>query len=390
MIYLDNNATTRVDNTVLDAMIPYLKEDYGNASSLQHKMGRTTHQAVEKSRSIIAKYIGASPNEIYFTSGATESINLVLRGIFSRYQSIGKHIITTKSEHKAVLTTLEKLEKYGAEITYLPIDENGNIDLDDLEQSIRKDTILVCLMHANNETGVIHPIEQIAQITNKKQLLFFSDTTQAIGKIDTNYFESGVDICCFSAHKLHGPKGIGGLFVRRKSRPIQLEPIITGGKQENGLRGGTYNTPAIVGMGKAFEILHKNLNSKIEDLRNYLEQKILEEIEDTAVHAYAAKRLINTTNILFKHVKSAELMPKLTNIAVSSGSACVSGDRDPSHVLLSMGISSEDAHCSIRFSLSAYTTNDELDIAIDEIKSTVHRIRGESPIWQLYKANLLT
>lgn len=389
MIYLDNNATTCIDDEVLSVMMPFLKEDYGNASSLQHKMGRTTHQAIEKSRQIIANYFGASTKEIFFTSGATESINLVLRGVFERYQSIGKHFITTKSEHKAVLSTLEALEKKGAEITYLPLDHQGNINLHDLEKSIRHDTILICLMHANNETGVIHPIEAIAELASKSQVLFFSDTTQAISKLDTNYGKSGVDICCFSAHKLHGPKGIGGIYVRRKSRPIQIAPLITGGKQENNLRGGTYNTASIVGMSKAFEIAKPKASNDIAALRDYFEQRILNEIEDAALHAQTAIRLNNTSNIVFKHVKSAELMLKLTNIAVSSGSACVSGDRDPSHVLIAMGISPEDALCSIRFSLSKYTTKADLDETILELKKVITKIRNESPIWQLHKANLL-
>ena len=389
MIYLDNNATTRIDNAVLETMLPLLKDDYGNASSLQHKMGRTAHQTVEKSRNNIAKYFGASPKEIYFTSGATESINMVLRGIFERYQAIGKHIITTKSEHKAVLTTLEILTKKGAEITYLPLDEQGNINLQDLASSIRSDTILVCIMQANNETGVIYPIEKIAGITSAKNILFFSDTTQAIGKLPFDYATSGIDICCFSAHKLHGPKGIGGLYIRRKSRPIQIEPLITGGKQEHGLRGGTYNTASIAGLGKAFELIDTDNLDKIAYLRNYLENRMLQEIEDTHVHVSGANRLCNTSNILFKHVKSAELMPKLLEVAVSSGSACVSGDRAPSHVLTAMGVEAEDALCSIRFSLSKFTTKEELDIAINDIKSAVQKIRQDSPIWQLYKAGIL-
>jgi len=389
MIYLDNNATTRIDDAVLDAMLPFLKEEYGNASSLQHKLGRTAHQAIEKSRSSIANYFGASSKEIYFTSGATESINMVLRGIFERYQSIGKHIITTKSEHKAVLTTLEILTKKGAEITYLPLDDQGNINLSDLENSIRPDTILVCLMQSNNETGVIHPLAKIAEIISSKNVLLFSDTTQAIGKLAFDYTKSGIDICCFSAHKLHGPKGIGGLYIKRKTRPIQIEPLITGGKQENSLRGGTYNTPSIVGMGKAFELISLEYHEQIAELRNYFENRILQEIEDTAVHASHADRLCNTTNIIFKHVKSAELMPKLINIAVSSGSACVSGDRDPSHVLTAMGIAAEDALCSLRFSLSKFTTKEELDVAIEDIKSAVQKIRKDSPIWQLYKSGVL-
>lgn len=389
MIYLDNNATTRIDDAVIEAMLPFLKEEYGNASSLQHKLGRTAHQAIEKSRNSIANYFGASPKEIYFTSGATESINMVLRGIFERYQSIGKHIITSKSEHKAVLTTLEILTKKGAEITYLPLDNQGNINLSDLENSIRPDTILVCLMQANNETGVIHPLDKIADIISTKNVLLFSDTTQAIGKLDFDYKKSAVDICCFSAHKLHGPKGIGGLYIKRKTRPIQIEPLITGGKQENSLRGGTYNTPSIVGMGKAFELISLEYQEQTAELRNYFENRILQEIEDTAVHASHADRLCNTTNILFKHVKSAELMPKLINIAVSSGSACVSGDRDPSHVLTAMGIAAEDALCSLRFSLSKFTTKKELDVAIEHIKSAVQKIRKDSPIWQLYKSGAL-
>lgn len=389
MIYLDNNATTRIDDEVLNAMLPFLQEDYGNASSLQHKMGRTAYQAIEQSRQRIAKLFGAYPKEIFFTSGATEAINTVLRGVFARYQTIGKHIITAKTEHKAVLYTLEILEKNGAEITYLPSDQNGNINLEDLEKSIRTDTILISLMHANNETGVVHPIEDIAEIAHKNNVLFFSDTTQAVGKLQTNYEKSGVDICCFSAHKLHGPKGIGGLYIRRKSRPIQIEPLITGGKQENSFRGGTYNTASIVGMGKAFEIARLETSMEIAKLRDYFEERIIAEIEDTAIHAKQAIRLDNTCNIVFKHVKSAELMPKLTNLAVSSGSACVSGDRDPSHVLTAMGISAEDALCSIRFSLSKYTTQEDLNSTITEIKSAVTKIRNESPIWQLYKSNLL-
>jgi len=244
-------------------------------------------------------------------------------------------------------------------------------------------------MHANNETGVVHPIEDIAEIANKKNVLFFSDTTQAIGKLSTNYEESGIDICCFSAHKLYGPKGIGGIYLRRKTRPIQIEPLITGGKQENNLRGGTYNTASIVGMGTAFEIAKSAASTDLLALRDYFEQRVLNEIEGTTVHAYEANRLNNTSNIVFKHVKSAELMPKLNDIAVSSGSACVSGDRDPSHVLTAMGISADDALCSIRFSLSKYTTKEDLDNTITELKSTVARIRNKSPIWQLYKANLL-
>lgn len=386
MIYLDNNATTRIDDEVLNAMLPYLKEAYGNASSIQHKLGRAANQAVEESRKSIAACLGVSAKEIYFTSGATEAINMVLRGVFARYQSIGKHIITAKTEHKAVLSTLEKLEKQGAEISYLHADASGNIDLQELESMIRKDTILITLMAANNETGVLHPIQQIGVIAAQHNVLFFSDTTQMIGKESLDL--TNVDICCFSAHKLHGPKGIGGLYIKRKSRPIQIEPLITGGKQENSLRGGTYNTASIVGMGKAFEIATTNPSS-ITLLREYFEKQITASIDDCAIHAAAATRLCNTSNILFKHVRSNELMTALKDVAVSSGSACVSGDRDPSHVLTAMGITDEDALCSVRFSLSKYTNRQELDEAIQLIQQAVEKIRNNSPIWQLYKSNII-
>ncbi|TCV10851.1 cysteine desulfurase IscS [Sphingobacterium alimentarium] len=386
MIYLDNNATTRIDDEVLNAMLPYLKEAYGNASSIQHKLGRAANQAVEESRKSIAAYLGVSAKEIYFTSGATEAINMVLRGVFARYQSIGKHIITAKTEHKAVLSTLEKLEKQGAEISYLHVDASGNIDLKELESLIRKDSILITLMAANNETGVIHPIQQIGAIAAQYNVLFFSDTTQMIGKESLDL--THVDICCFSAHKLHGPKGIGGLYIKRKSRPIQIEPLITGGKQENSLRGGTYNTASIVGMGKAFEIAATNPSS-IALLRDYFEIQITSSIEDCKIHAAKATRLCNTSNILFKHVRSNELMTVLKDVALSSGSACVSGDRDPSHVLTAMGIASEDALCSVRFSLSKYTNRQDLDETIQLIQQAVEKIRKNSPVWQLYKSNII-
>lgn len=386
MIYLDNNATTRIDDEVLNTMLPYLKEVYGNASSIQHKLGRAANQAVEESRKSIAAYLGVSAKEIYFTSGATEAINMVLRGVFARYQSIGKHIITAKTEHKAVLSTLEKLEKQGAEICYLHVDVSGNIDLQELESLIRKDTILITLMAANNETGVIHPIQQIGAIAAQHNVLFFSDTTQMIGKESLDL--TPVDICCFSAHKLHGPKGIGGLYIKRKSRPIQIEPLITGGKQENSLRGGTYNTASIVGMGKAFETAATN-PSGIALLRDYFEKQITAFIDDCAIHAATATRLCNTSNILFKHVRSNELMTVLKDVAVSSGSACVSGDRDPSHVLTAMGIASEDALCSVRFSLSKYTNRQDLDETIQLIQQAVEKIRKNSPVWQLYKSNII-
>lgn len=389
MIYLDNNATTRIDDLVFDSMLPFLKEDYANASSTQHKMGRRANQAVEEARLHIAATLQVNSKEIFFTSGSTESINMVLRGVYERYQSIGNHIITCQTEHKAVLTTCAELEKKGAKITYLPVDKNGGIDLEELKKNINPETILVTIMSANNETGIVHPIQDIAEICKSRNVLFFSDCTQSLGKQFFNLETSEIDICCFSAHKFHGPKGIGILFIRRKSRPIQIAALITGGNQENQLRGGTYNVPAIVGMGKAISLLPQTDLNAIANLRDYFEDRIIHEIEDCEVNGAHSPRIVNTSNIHFKHVRSSELMTRTIGIAVSSGSACVSGDRDPSHVLRAMHYNDERAFCSVRFSLSKYTTKTNIDQVVEQLKTNIKSIRDQSPVWQMYKSGLL-
>lgn len=389
MIYLDNNATTRIDDDVLETMLPYLRENYGNASSTQHKLGRTANQAIEKSRHTIANYLNANPKEIYFTSGATEAISTAIKGIFERYSSYGKHIITSHTEHKAVLSACEMLTKKGAQITYLSVDTNGNIDLDELRSAISKETILVCLMSANNETGVIHPIKEIASICESQDVLFFCDATQSIAKHEIDLSQIAIDILCFSAHKFHGPKGIGALYIRRKSKPIQIEPLIIGGKQENNFRGGTYNVPNIVGAGKAIEIINFEKQAQIAELRDYFEQQLTSAIDDCYVIAKQSKRISNTSNILFKHTRSSALMNNIPTVAISSGSACISGDRDPSHVLKAMQMSDDDALCCIRFSLSKYTTKAEVDAVIALLVAAVNKVRSASPIWQMYKAGLL-
>ncbi|TDQ77094.1 cysteine desulfurase family protein [Sphingobacterium yanglingense] len=389
MIYLDNNATSRLDERVLDSMLPYLRDDYANASSLQHKMGRHANQAIEESRRSVSHVLQAQPKEIFFTSGATESINTVLRGVFLRYHSKGNHIITCQTEHKATLSTCEYLEKKGARISYLPVDKNGAIDLDTLKSAITPQTILVSLMSVNNETGVIHPIKDIANICQDNNLLFFCDSTQSIGKQAFDLTSVPLDFCCLSAHKFHGPKGIGALFIRRKSRPLQVESLITGGNQEQALRGGTYNVPAIVGMGTACLQANEVDFSAIEQLRNYFEHRIMTEIDDCTVNAKEAPRICNTSNIMFKHVRGNELMTKMPNIAVSSGSACVSGSRDPSHVLKAMGLTDDEAFCSLRFSLSKHTTQQEIDRTVESLKTAINTIRKQSPIWQMYKDGLL-
>jgi len=389
MIYLDNNATSRLDERVLDSMLPYLRDDYANASSLQHKMGRHANQAIEESRRSVSQILQAQPKEIFFTSGATESINTVLRGVFLRYHSKGNHIITCQTEHKATLSTCEYLEKKGARISYLPVDKNGAIDLDTLKSAITSQTILVSLMSVNNETGVIHPIKDIANICQDNNLLFFCDSTQSIGKQAFNLPSVPLDFCCLSAHKFHGPKGIGALFIRRKSRPLQVESLITGGNQEQALRGGTYNVPAIVGMGTACLQANEVDFSAIEQLRDYFEHRIMTEIDDCTVNAKEAPRICNTSNIMFKHVRGNELMTKMPNIAVSSGSTCVSGSRDPSHVLKAMGLTDDEAFCSLRFSLSKHTTQQEIDRTVESLKTVINTIRKQSPIWQMYKDGLL-
>lgn len=390
MVYLDNNATTQLHDEVLEAMLPYLRDYYGNASSIQHKPGRDANHAVEYARKQICEAIGADSKELIFTSGATESINMALRGIASRYRSKGNHIITYQTEHKAVLSTCAELEKQGFRITYLSVDAAGRLDIDHLADSITEQTILVCAMLANNETGVIHPIADVARLCVEKDTLLFCDATQYLGKqgsIDLR--EIPIDMLCMSAHKLHGPKGIGALYIRRKRRPIQLEPLIVGGQQENSIRGGTYNVPNIVGFGKAVSLgLHKD-SEAIKNLREYLESILMQELEEVHINGQQTDRLGNTSNLSIKHVRSSELMNRLPDIALSSGSACVTGSRDPSHVLKAMGRSDEDALCSIRISLSRYTTREEIDQAIMQICNAVKKIRSGSPIWQMYKAGLI-
>ena len=386
-IYLDNNATTKIDPLVLDAMFPFLQESYGNASSIQHRIGREANQAVALAREQIAQKFKVKESEIFFNSGATEGINTVLRGIAFAYARKGKHIITCQTEHKAVLTTCAQLERNGIEITYLPVDHNGAIDLQMLRDSIRADTVLVCIMAANNESGVVHPISAIAQICREKDVLFFCDATQLVGKQEIDLQQIPIDILTFSAHKFHGPKGIGALYVRRKRKPIQIPPLISGGQQEKGFRGGTLNVPNIVGCGKALEMA--NAYPEIEQYRDELEKKIKLQIPAIIIHGEQAPRLHNTSFIAFRHIKAAEIMTALPHIALSSGSACTSGLLDPSHVLKAMGVSADDAYASIRFSLSKFTKKADVEQTINDLAKAVQRLRSSSPIWQLFKEGLI-
>jgi cysteine desulfurase len=372
VIYLDYNATTPVDEQVLLAMLPYFTEKFGNAASSTHLAGAEAKDAVENARAQVAATVNCEAQEIIFTSGATEAINLAIKGVYNNYQTKGNHIVTVETEHKAVLDTCKFLEKKGAEVTYLKVDENGLIDLKELDNAITEKTILVCVMYANNETGVIQNIREISRITHAKNAIFFCDATQAIGKIPLDVQADGIDLLCLSAHKFYGPKGIGALYVRRKNPRVTPEPLIHGGGHERGLRSGTLNVPLIVGLGKACEIISQM--HAVKTIRDAFEQTLLKKYGNTIkVNGIGASRLPNTSNISFpfkavdfiRHIKS--------KLAISTGSACTSAENLPSHVLTAMGISKEKAEKSIRFSLGKNTTSSEMDIVIGLIESLVEK-----------------
>lgn len=391
-IYLDNNATTAVDPQVLEAMLPYLKDQYGNASSLTHSLGRTASAAVEKSRSQVKRYLHAPESDtLLFTAGATESINTVLQGVFTHYQRKGRHFITCKTEHKAVLDTFAYLEKQGADVSYLEVDGSGQLDLRQLEAAIRPDTVLIALMSANNETGVLHPLNEISEVAQKHDVLFFCDATQSIGKQKIDLMQTPVDILCLSAHKFHGPKGAGALYIRKKNKRIQIGSLLHGGNQEFGLRAGTLNVPAIVGMGQAAELAYEKLDSdpqRLGRLRDQLERRILQ-LPQTFVNGASSPRLSHVTNITIRHLRAATLIPKVPHLCLSTGSACVSGTRDPSHVLSAMGLEPEDAFCTIRLSLGRFNTEQDIQQAGTLLYEAVDRLRRESPNWLLFEKGLI-
>lgn len=368
LIYFDNNATTKVDDRVVEAILPFFSQKYGNASSKLHAYGWEAEAAVDKAREQVADLIGAEPNEIVFTSGATEAINMALSGIYRTYKSKGKHIITIKSEHKAVLDTCRFLEEYeGAEITYLNVDKEGLVSPEELQRSIRQDTILICIMAANNETGVIQPIEEIGQLAREHKILFFSDTTQFAGKMMLDVNETPIDILCVSAHKMHGPKGVGAIYLKRKNPRVNCLPFIYGGGQESGRRAGTLNVPGIVGLGLCAQIAKSEIwetNTHVSKLRAYLEHQLLE-IPGLRINGSTRTRLYNTSNITFP--ESVNIKELLKSYAFSSGSACTSGSGELSHVLKAMGLNDEEIKNSYRFSFSKYNT-------IDEVKKVINNL----------------
>lgn len=386
-IYLDHNATTPCDQRVMEAMLPYFTQHFGNAASRSHSFGWQAEEAVENAREQVAKLVGAEPKEIVFTSGATEADNLALKGAFEMYKdkdghSAG-HIITSNIEHKAVLDVCRHIEKNGGGITYLPVNKKGNIDLTELENAIQPNTILVSIMYANNETGTIFPVKEISAIAKQKGIIFFSDATQAVGKIPVNVNNDGIDLMAFSAHKLYGPKGVGALYVRRKNPRVKLCAQIDGGGHERKMRSGTLNVPGIVGFGKACEIAMNEMRkdvTHISKLRDKLEKGILK-MKGTAVNGGRDNRLPNTTNISFKDVDGEGLMMGLNkNIAVSSGSACTSASIEPSYVLKALGVDDELAYSSIRFGLGRFTTEQEIDYTIEQVTHTIKKLRAENPV----------
>ena len=377
MIYLDNNATTRIAPRVLEAMMPYLTDSYANASST-HEFGSKMNEAVKKGRAQIAQLIGAENNEVVFTSGATEAINLAIKGIATNYREKGKHIVTVSTEHSAVLDTCKYLETIGYEITYLPVQADGLLDLELVKKSIRDDTLLLCIMFVNNETGVIQQIKEIAEIAHLKGTFFMTDGTQAVGKLPVNVTELGIDLMSFSAHKFYGPKGIGGLYVRGK-RPnkVKLPTLIHGGGHEKGMRSGTLNVPGIVGMGEAAEIANNEMltdTKRIGGLRDNLEKELLK-IENTLLNGNPIRRLYNVSNICFRGADSDAIMIDLKGITVSNGSACTSASIEPSHVLKAMGFSDDVAFSSIRFSLGRFNTQKEIEVVSPLILRIVKELR---------------
>lgn len=389
-IYLDSNATTPVDERVLQTMIPYFTQNFGNAASRNHPFGWSAEEAVDYAREQVAKLINANEKEIIFTSGATESNNLAIKGVFEMYAEKGKHIITATTEHKAVLDTCKHLEKLGAEVTYLPVGTDGLLDLNELEKAMRPDTILVTIMYANNEIGVVQPIRQISAIAKKYGALFHTDATQATGKIPVDVIADGIDLLSFTAHKMYGPKGVGALYVRRKNPRVKVTAQMDGGGHERGMRSGTLNVPGIVGFGKACEIAIAEMESdarRLRALRDRLETSLLE-VEEAYLNGNKEHRLPHVANISFKYVEGEGLMMGVKDIAVSSGSACTSASLEPSYVLKNLGLDDELAHSSLRFGLSKYTTEEEIDYTISHVKEAVAKLRDMSPLWEMFKEGI--
>jgi cysteine desulfurase len=389
-IYLDNNATTPVDPRVLEAMLPYFTEHFGNAASRNHSFGWKAEEAVDYAREQIARLVGCADKEIIFTSGATESNNLAIKGVYEMYAQKGNHFITVTTEHKAILDTCKHIEKLGAEITYLEPDTDGLISLKELENAITDKTVMISVMYGNNEVGVIQPIKEISDIARKNGILFHTDATQAIGKIPVDVDKDGIDLMSFSAHKMYGPKGVGALYVRRKNPRVKVTAQMDGGGHERGMRSGTLNVPGIVGFGKACEIAQNEMTgeaARLSALRDKLERALMH-MEEVYINGNRENRLPHVTNMSFKYVEGEGLIMGIKDLAVSSGSACTSASLEPSYVLKSLGLNDDLAHSSIRFGLGRFTTEEEIDFAIEHVKEAVTKLREMSPLWEMFKEGI--
>ena len=385
-IYMDYHATTPCDPRVFEAMAPYFTEIFGNAASRNHQFGWLAEEAVENARKQVGDLIGATAKEIVFTSGATESDNLAIKGVADMYYEKGDHIITVVTEHKAVLDTCKKLEKRGFKVTYLPVGSDGLVSPDDVKNAMTDKTILVSVMHANNEIGVLQPIAEIGRVCKERGVLFHTDATQAVGKLPFDVNALNVDLVSISAHKMYGPKGMGALYVRRKNPRVMLVPMVDGGGHERGMRSGTLNVTGIVGLGKAAEIAKIDMesdSSRVFALREKLRKGIMDEIPDVYINGHAEQRLAGNLNISFAYVEGESLLMGISDIAVSSGSACTSASLEPSYVLKALGVGEELAHSSIRFGLGRFNTEEEVDYTIGRVNEAVNRLRELSPLWEM-------
>ncbi len=387
-IYMDNHATTPIDPRVLEAMMPYLTGKFGNAASRNHSYGWEAEQAVEKARQQIAGLIGASPKEIVFTSGATESDNLAIKGVTEMYAEKGNHIITVPTEHKAVLDTCKRLQKHACEITFLSPGRDGIIDLDELRRAITDRTILITVMHANNEIGVLQPIREIGKIARERGVLFHTDATQSVGKVPVNVNDDNIDLMSISAHKMYGPKGVGALYVRRKNPRVQLTCQMDGGGHERGMRSGTLNVPGIAGLGEACAICQREMAEeamRLSDLRDKLKAKLEAGLDEVFVNGSMEHRLPNNLNMSFAYVEGESLLMGINDVAVSSGSACTSATLEPSYVLKALGVGDDLAHTSIRFGLGRFNTEEEVDYVAARVIEVVKRLRELSPLYEMAK-----
>ncbi len=390
-IYMDNHATSPVDPRVLEAMMPYFTTIFGNAASRNHSFGWEAEEAVEKARKQVADLIGANPKEIVFTSGATESNNLALKGIAEMYAEKGNHIITAATEHKAILDTCKRLEKHGIRVTYLPVQTDGLVDLNLLREAITDKTILISIMYANNEIGVIQNVAEIGKIAHSRGALFHTDGTQAVGKVPVNVIKDNIDVMSLSAHKMYGPKGVGALYVRRKSPRVQITAQMDGGGHERGMRSGTLAVPGIVGLGEACAICQREMaeeSKRLAHLRDKLKDKLMNALDEVYVNGNLEHRLPNNLNISFAYVEGESLLMGINDIAVSSGSACTSATLEPSYVLKALGAGDDLAHSSIRFGLGRFNTEEEVDYVADKVIDVVRKLRELSPLYEMAKEGI--